>query len=64
MGRIFLVFGGIGVSHLPRKKPKNTTGPVGIFPEENNPIGSVVIEILRDGRTDIILLCIIDDYLF
>ena len=37
---------------------------VGIFPEEQNPIGSVVTEILRDGRTDIKLLCIVDIFLF
>ena len=37
-------------------KNKTTTGSVGIFPEEKNPIGSVFTEILwdrrMDGRTD------------
>ena len=36
----------------PQKKPKTTTGPVGIFPEEQNQISSVVTEILRDRRTE------------
>ena len=46
------------------EQPKTTTEPVGIFPKEQNLIGSVVIEILKDkrktdGQTDIILLCIV-----
>ena len=36
-----------------------STGPVDIFPKEQNPIGSTVTEILRDGLTDIKLLYII-----
>ena len=46
-----------------QNSPKTTTGPIGIFPKEKNPIGSVVTEILRDEQTDIILLCIIDNYI-
>ncbi len=32
-------------------QPKTTKGPVGIFPKDQNLIGSVVTEILRDERT-------------
>ena len=35
-----------------RKLLKTTTGPIGIYPEEYNPIGSVITEILRDGQPD------------
>ena len=47
-----------------QNSPKTTTGPIGIFPEEKNPIGSVVTKILRDEKTNIILLCIIVNYIF
>ena len=43
---------GVGGVQHPKKIAKITTGPVGIFPEEYNPIGSLVTEILRDERTD------------
>ncbi len=36
----------------PRKLPKTTTWTVGIFPEEYNPISTVVTEIIKDGQTD------------
>ena len=53
----FFVFGGV-VGVTPPKK--TTTGPVGVFPEEYNQIGSVDLKGQTDGRTDIMLLCIID----
>ena len=46
-GYSFVFWGQVG-----GKQPKTTTGPVGIFTKEQNPIGSVVTEILRVGRTD------------
>ena len=39
------------VSHSRRKYLKTITGPVGIFPELYNPIGSVVTEILSSKQT-------------
>ena len=47
-----LFLGRQGVSHPPRKQPKTARGPVGIFPEEKNPVGSAVTEILSFRRTD------------
>ena len=49
--------------HPLRNQPKTTTEPVGIFPEEQRPIGSVVTDILSfrqktDGHRS--KLCIID----
>ena len=36
----------------PRKQPKITTGPVGIFPKEKNPFGSAVIDNFSLRQTD------------
>ena len=47
-GGFFVFRGGVGGA----PPSKTTTGQVGIFPEEYNPIGSIVTEILRDGRKD------------
>ncbi len=67
MGGIFFCFlGGLGLSHPPRIQLKTTAEPIGLYPKEQNPIRSVVTEILSfrrtDGQTDIVLLCIIDNY--
>ena len=40
------------MSHPTRKQLKTTTEPVDIFPEDKNPIGSVVTKILSFRRTD------------
>ena len=39
----------------PRKQLETTTGPVCIFPEEQNPIGSAVTEILSYRQTPVTL---------
>ncbi len=44
-------FWGVGSVPPPQENSLTTTGP--IYPEDQNPIGSVVTEILRYGQTDI-----------
>ena len=51
----------LGESHPPRKQLKPTTGLIGIYPEEQFLICPVVTEILRDGRTDRHIICVIDN---
>ncbi len=59
-GGVFFIFLGVAGVPPPIEQPKTTTGPVGIFPEVQNPIGLVVNKILSFyRRTDIILLCFI-----